>query len=211
MNEILNQFLKEGDEYKIKRAKISKDGKTLTIQIALNFDLSKDEIERIKESIVQKTEVENIELELQYENLISKKKRDTENRSTFEEIITNLFPKVLKALTPQTAAMLRAVTKEDIEVTGKHVKIFVMGEFLVQSLNKKGKAELEKVYLKESGIDIEIEFGYHEEKLGTAKENIEKIKEIEKEKDLLEAKERQQKRATQKKRRRKSKWFRELK
>ncbi len=162
MNEIFNQYLKDGYKYKIDRAVISKDRKSLTIEITLNFILTEKELNEIKGKIIEKSGVEKVILSLNCE--------DVEMCS--KDIVSKMFPTVITKLPLHIEGMLKSVKKEDLVIDENKVVVHVMGESVANMLNSQAKHELKKEYKDIIQIDLDFDFVHHEEKFGNLKSLI---------------------------------------
>ncbi|MDD4389800.1 MAG: PolC-type DNA polymerase III [Eubacteriales bacterium] len=150
--EDIGNYAKEQLFYDIKRAAISKDGKTLYIAVLLNFIIPYEAHLKIEDEIKCRIpQIEGIRIEYIYENIIM----------TEEEITKYAIGHIIGEINGSFAAITRTIRQDDYILSGDELIIKAIGDLAVSTLNREVSPRFENFYLEHFGLKRKVIFENH--------------------------------------------------
>ena len=138
--------------FSLGRAKMSKDGSVLTLDIELNFVLPYEDTLRIKALILnQIAHLKNMELNFIYTDMILTK----------EEIVKLYIEHMIYLVNGEFASLTKTILPDKYSFNGEDLIIYALGNIAVEQLNWKVAKKFERLLRETFGIETTVIFDNH--------------------------------------------------
>jgi DNA polymerase-3 subunit alpha (Gram-positive type) len=148
----IGRHAKQEYVFSLGRAKLSKDGSVLTLDIELNFVLPYEDVLRIKALIInQIPHLKTVDLNFIYLDLILSK----------EEIIKLYIEHMIFLVNGEFASITKTILPDKYSFNGEDLTIFALGNIAVEQLNWKVSKKFERLLRENFNIITTINFDNH--------------------------------------------------
>lgn len=143
---------KEEYHFSLGKAKMSKDGSVLTLDVELNFVMPFEDVLRLKALIINQIEhLRNVEFNFQYVDVILSK----------EEIIKLFVEHMIHLVNGEYASITKTILPKELKLKEEEVLLPAVGNVAVEQLNEKVSAKFQALLKETFGIDSHILFINH--------------------------------------------------
>ena len=162
---LFDKYLKEGYNYIVDAAELSRSTKEMTLKIRSNFVLPFYAMDAVGNSIMEQIpEIERVSFAFSYTSLVQNK----------HEAIMTFLPYLFSEFEKESSGLLNSVRGDDITIEDKSVFINVLGRSNMEKLNNGIAAAFRKKFLDELGYEMDVIFRNDEEQIKQSEEEAEK-------------------------------------
>src|SRR5665647_31638 len=148
----IGRYAKQEYSFSLGRAKMSKDGSVLTLDIELNFVLLYEDVLRIKALIInQIPHLKTVELNFIYADIILTK----------EEIVKLFIEHMIFLVNGEFAPLTKTILPDKYSFNGEDLTIYALGNIAVEQLNWKVSKKFERLLRETFGIETTVIFDNH--------------------------------------------------
>ncbi|HZK87849.1 MAG TPA: PHP domain-containing protein, partial [Anaerovoracaceae bacterium] len=148
----IGRHTKQEYSFSLGRAKMSKDGSVLTLDIELNFVLLYEDVLRIKALIInQIPHLKTVELNFIYADIILTK----------EEIVKLFIEHMIFLVNGEFAPLTKTILPDKYSFNGEDLTIYALGNIAVEQLNWKVSKKFERLLRETFGIETTVIFDNH--------------------------------------------------
>src|SRR5665648_42962 len=148
----IGRHAKQEYSFSLGRAKMSKDGSVLTLDIELNFVLPYEDILRIKALIInQIPHLKTVDLNFIYTGIILTK----------EEIVKLFIEHMIFLVNGEFASLTKTILPDKYSFNGEDLIIYALGNIAVEQLNWKVSKKFERLLRETFGIETTVIFDNH--------------------------------------------------
>ena len=168
----IGRHAKQEYVFSLGRAKMSKDGSVLTLDIELNFVLPYEDVLRIKALVInQIPHLRTVDLNFIYLDVILSK----------DEIIKLFIEHMIFLVNGEFASLTKTILSDKYSFNGEDLTIYALGNIAVEQLNWKVAKKFERLLSENFGIISTIVFDNHGDSYDQITKNQDKssIKEME--------------------------------
>jgi len=143
---------KQDYRFSLGKAKMSKDGSVLTIEVELNFVVPFEDVLRLKALILnQIPHLKKVEFEFFYQEVILTK----------EEVVKLFIPHMTYLVQGEFASLTKTILPEEALLKDGQVTIYALGTVAVEHLNSKVSRKFEGMLQQLFGIEAKVLFDNH--------------------------------------------------
>lgn len=141
----------EKDEFKveIKKAVISKNTRTLCVELELNFVLPMESADRLKKKLLAGIPgIDDVKLKMSFKDMVQ----------TDEEALSFYIHHMIEIVNGRYAHVTKTIYTDEFEFTGDVLVIYALGEVAVKGLNDQVAGKFEELIARDLGIEIQVIF-----------------------------------------------------
>lgn len=148
----IGSHMKSDYHFNLGKAKMSKDGSVLTLDVELNFVMPFQDMLRLQALIInQITGLNRVDFNFIYEEIILTK----------NEIIKLYIEHMIYIVNGEFASITKTIKAEEFKIREEELIIFAIGNIAVEQLNKNVAAKFENILKEKFDINIKIKFDNH--------------------------------------------------
>ncbi|MDD6647653.1 MAG: PolC-type DNA polymerase III [Firmicutes bacterium] len=145
----LGNYEKKDIEIDIRKAVISRESRTLTLELVLNFVLPYEAIDKFKRSLTGRLrDVHEVKLDISYEGLVQTK----------EEAMAFYIEHMIALVNGRYAHVTRTIYTDNWELADGKLLIYALGELSVEILNKEVAGRFRQLLKRDLDLDVEVVF-----------------------------------------------------
>ena len=145
----LGNYEKKDIEIDIRKAVISRESRTLTLELVLNFVLPYGAIDKFKRSLTGRLrDVHEVKLDISYEGLVQTK----------EEALAFYIEHMIALVNGRYAHVTRTIYTDNWELADGKLLIYALGELSVEILNKEVADRFRQFLKRDLDLDVEVVF-----------------------------------------------------
>ena len=145
---------KEAYSFHLGKAKMSKDGSVLTLEVELNFVVPFEDTLRIKALIInQIPDLVKVDFQFHYRDMILKP----------EEILRHYIEYMIEEVNGEYAPLTKTILPEEYTLTDKSLIIYALGNLAVEQLNHRVAPLFEQLLASRMGLPLQVCFENHDD------------------------------------------------
>lgn len=145
---------KEAYSFHLGKAKMSKDGSVLTLEVELNFVVPYEDILRIKALIInQIPDLVRVDFQFHYRDMILKP----------EEILRHYIEYMIEEVNGEYAPLTKTILPEEYALAEDTLTIFALGNLAVEQLNHRVSPLFRQLLEANMGLNLQVRFENHDD------------------------------------------------